>query len=332
MTHGLRRKGIQVTAGIDLDPACQFPYESNNGRAKFLQRDIKAVSADELIALFPKGKYKLLAGCAPCQPFSTYRRGRDTSGDDKWGLLRSFGDLVRKVQPELVTMENVPKLPTHAVFDEFLEAFEGYDTWWGVVDCHLYGIPQRRRRLVLLASKFGPIELIGPTHSGKPKTVSDVIRYLPGIKAGQRHPLDPLHAAAGLSELNLQRIKASKPGGNWSDWDDDLIADCHRKESGRTFSSVYGRMRWDQPAPTMTTLCYGFGNGRFGHPEQHRGISLREAAMFQTFPQNYRFVEEDQAVEFRTVGRLIGNAVPVRLGEVIATSIRRHLEKSDISF
>ncbi|WP_164162791.1 DNA cytosine methyltransferase [Stenotrophomonas maltophilia] len=327
LTHGLRKKGIQVTAGVDLDPACKFPYERNNGRARFYQRDIKDVGPSELLSWFAEGKLKLLAGCAPCQPFSTYRRGLDTSGDDKWGLLRSFGQLVQQVQPDLVTMENVPKLPSHAVFDEFLSAFEGYHTWWSVVNCNAYGIPQNRRRLVFLASKLGPIKLIPPTHTDDQVTVADVIKWLPALEAGARDPDDPLHAAAGMSELNLRRIKASKPGGTWQDWDSELVADCHGKSSGKTFSSVYGRMRWDQPAPTMTTQCYGFGNGRFGHPEQHRGISLREAALFQTFPENYQFLEEGNEAEFRTVGRLIGNAVPVRLGEVIGTSIRNHLKE-----
>lgn len=130
-----------------------------------------------------------------------------------------------------------------------------------------------------------------------------------------------------MSELNLKRIRQSRPGGSWEDWDKDLVAECNRRESGKSFGSVYGRMRWDQPAPTMTTLCYGFGNGRFGHPEQDRAISLREAALFQTFPKNYRFVAKGENVKFNVIGRLIGNAVPVRLGEVIAMSIKKHLEQ-----
>ena len=327
LTHGLLRKGIQVKAGVDVDPACRFAYEANNKGAKFLERDIESLTIDEISRLFPKNKYRLLAGCAPCQPFSTYAKGKDTSGDAKWRLLRSFAKMVRKLQPDLVTMENVPQLPKHAIFGEFLRAFDGYETWQGVVECEAYGIPQRRRRFVFLASRLGPISLIPPTHSHRHRTVADVIRYLPELAAGGAHRNDPLHVAAGMTGLNLERIRQSLPGGSWHDWDEDLVAECHRRDSGKTFSAVYGRMRWDEPAPTMTTLCYGFGNGRFGHPEQDRAISLREAALFQTFPKSYRFVPKGAYVNFRMIGRHIGNAVPVRLGEVIALSIKKHLKQ-----
>lgn len=327
LTHGLLKKGIQVKAGFDLDPTCRFAYETNNGDATFFRRDIESLSAEELADYFPEGTHSLLAGCAPCQPFSTYTKGKDTTQDAKWKLLRSFGDLVCKVQPDFVTMENVPQLPKHAIFGEFLEAFAGYYTWFDVVACEEYGIPQRRRRLVFLASKLGPISLIPPTHKGSHVSVADTIRHLPEIKAGEMFQGDRLHAAAGLTEINLKRIRQSKPGGSWQDWDEGLVAECHRRDSGKSFGSVYGRMRWENPAPTMTTLCYGFGNGRFGHPEQDRAISLREAALFQTFPKTYQFVPKGEDVNFTRIGRLIGNAVPVRLGEVIAMSIAEHLEQ-----
>ena len=329
LTHGLLRKGVDVKAGVDVDPECRFAYEVNNKGAKFLERDVESLTIEEISRLFPKNKYSLLAGCAPCQPFSTYAKGKDTTGDAKWRLLRSFAKMVRKVQPDLVTMENVPQLPKHAIFHEFLKAFDGYKTWQGVVECEAYGIPQKRRRLVFLASRLGPISLIPPTHKNRHPTVADTIRYLPDIDAGTAHWNDPLHAAAGMSDLNLERIRQSQPGGSWEDWDEELVAECNRRDSGKSFSSVYGRMRWDEPAPTMTTLCYGFGNGRFGHPEQDRAISLREAALFQTFPRSYQFVPKDETVKFKTVGRLIGNAVPVRLGEVIAMSIKKHLEQTE---
>lgn len=327
LTHGLLKKGIRVSAGVDLDPACRYAYEANNDGAEFLERDVETLSAEDVAKYFPEDNYSLLAGCAPCQPFSAYAKGKDTSSDAKWGLLHSFAKMVREVQPDLVTMENVSQLPKHAIFKEFLKAFQGYHTWHGVVACEQYGIPQRRRRLVFLASRLGPISLIPPTHADNPKTVLDTIGTLSEIDAGEADLLDPLHASAGLSDLNKRRIRQSNPGGTWLDWDDDLVAKCHRKKSGKTFGSVYGRMQWDEPAPTMTTLCYGFGNGRFGHPEQDRAISLREAAMFQTFPKKYKFVDKNKGVNFKVIGRLIGNAVPVRLGEVIALSIKKHLKQ-----
>jgi len=327
LTHGLLKQGVQVKAGVDVDPACRFPYEANNRGAAFLERDVESLTQEDLAEYFSEGDFSLLAGCAPCQPFSTYARGKDTTQDAKWKLLRAFGGLVRRIQPDLVTMENVPQLPKHAIFDEFLKAFKGYHTWYEVVECESYGIPQRRRRLVFLASKLGPISLIPPTHSAKHVTVADTIGSLSAIAAGEADVADPLHAAAGLSDVNLRRIRQSKPGGTWQDWDEELIAECHRRDSGKSFGSVYGRMRWQEPAPTMTTLCYGFGNGRFGHPEQDRAISLREAALLQTFPKKYRFMPKGEDANFKVIGRLIGNAVPVRLGEVIAQSIREHLNQ-----
>ena len=123
----------------------------------------------------------------------------------------------------------------------------------------------------------------------------------------------------------MQRIKASRPGGSWRDWDEDLVADCHKKGSGKTYPSVYGRMSWDELAPTMTTQFYGFGNGRFGHPEQNRALSLREGAILQSFPRSYKFARKGEQIFRKTVGRLIGNAVPVKLGEAIGKSILRHI-------
>ena len=156
-------------------------------------------------------------------------------------------------------------------------------------------------------------------------TVRQVIGSLPAIRAGESHPEDGLHMAPALSTLNLSRIKVSIPGGTWRDWPIELLASCHKKATGATYPSVYGRMEWDRPAPTITTQCFGYGNGRFGHPEQNRAISLREAAMLQTFPKTYAFSPEGTPVKFSRMGRLIGNAVPVRLGEVIAKSLVNHV-------
>jgi DNA (cytosine-5)-methyltransferase 1 len=124
----------------------------------------------------------------------------------------------------------------------------------------------------------------------------------------------------------MQRIRASKPGGTWRDWESSLVAKCHRKKKGKTYPSVYGRMEWDAPSPTITTQFFGFGNGRFGHPKQNRAISLREGAILQSFPENYRFAQADGEYPMKTIGRLIGNAVPVRLGQAIGKSILQHIE------
>lgn len=329
LTHGLVRGGINVVAGIDIDTDCQFAYESNN-TALFIEKDVTKLQGIDLKVLFGKAKLRLLAGCAPCQPFSTYsQKGRNDRNDMKWALVSEFGRLIEDAQPEFVTMENVPQLQNHNVFREFLEKLEGYSIWHAIVDCSSYGVPQTRKRLVLLASRIGQINLIPPTSVDRQQaTVRKAIEHLPRLSAGEGDLKDSLHVASRLSDLNLRRIIASKPGGTWRDWDKSLLAKCHVKDTGKTYPSVYGRMDWEAPAPTITTQCFGYGNGRFGHPEQNRAISLREAAILQTFPENYRFLAPDEPISFAKLGRLIGNAVPVRMGEVVAQSLIEHVQKN----
>ncbi len=328
LTHGFIKEGVSVNAGIDLDPACRYPFEFNN-RSRFIEKDITKVSVAELRRLYPKGQIRILAGCAPCQPFSTYTNGLKAQEDVKWGLLSEFSRLAVGLRPEIVTMENVPNLRKHAVFHEFKQALvdAGYRVSVFIVDCSLYRIPQKRKRLVLLASRLGTIDLVPPPGDvKKPVTVRKIIGKLPAIRAGEQWKRDRMHKASTLSDLNMRRIRASTPGGTWRDWEESLVAECHKKKTGKTFPGVYARMEWDAPGPTITTQFFGFGNGRFGHPDQDRAISLREGAMLQTFPKGYRFVDPSQEVQIKAVGRLIGNAVPVRLGRVVAKSIARHLE------
>src|ERR1700685_152096 len=330
LTHGLAKAGIQVVAGIDVDPECRFPYEADN-ESDFLELDVCKVSGDQLRALWARAPYSLLAGCAPCQPFSTYGRRKDkqASSKKKWGLVAEFGRLVRESRPDFVTMENVPQLVSHTVFTDFISSLSDYKIWWEVVDCVRYNVPQTRKRLVLLASRLGPIYLIPPTSlidekDGKP-TVREAISSLGSLRAGETDPHDSLHSACRLSNLNLKRIRSSSPGGTWRDWTPSLVATCHRRNSGETYPSVYGRMEWDAPAPTVTTQSFGYGNGRFGHPEQDRAITLREAAILQTFPKTYRFLPEGESVRLSVLGGLIGNAVPVRIGEAVGRSYSHHL-------
>jgi DNA (cytosine-5)-methyltransferase 1 len=329
LTHGMHRGGVDVVAGLDVDPACRFPYEANSP-ATFLQMDVRDVTGEFLQSLWRRNSYSLLAGCAPCQPFSTYsQKGRATRRDSKWSLIAEFARLIREANPDFVTMENVPQLLTHRVVDEFMASLASYQVWHGILDCAEYGIPQTRKRFVLLASRVGPIQLLpAGRFDCSVRHVRNAIFHLPPLAAGQSDTQDPLHCACSLSRLNMRRIRASLPGGTWRDWDRSLLAPCHRKRSGETYPSVYGRMEWDAPAPTITTQCFGYGNGRFGHPEQDRAISLREAAILQTFPESYRFVKDGEPVRFNVLGRLIGNAVPVRLGEVVAKSVLAHVTQS----
>ncbi len=333
LTHGFVAEGFSVVAGFDADKSCRYAYETNNRGARFFHRKIEDVTAEEIIELYPKDHVKVLVGCAPCQPYSTYtNQVRDK--DDKWKLLDQFADLICEVDPEIVSMENVPNLVTFqegAVYDAFVERLEeeGYHVKaYPDVYCPDYGVPQRRTRLVFFGSKHGEVEIAPKTHSpDQYVTVRQTIggNELERLEAGQASEEDPVHKASSLSDLNLRRIRASVPGGTWRDWPEDLRAECHKKETGKWYNNVYGRMEWDDLAPTVTTQCYGFGNGRFGHPEQDRAISLREAALLQSFPPEYEFVEPGRPVYFKFVARYVGNAVPVELAKAIAMSVRHHL-------
>ena len=332
LSYGLKCKGMKILAGYDVDWTCQYAYETNTGGV-FNYRDVKTIKGEEINKLYSKkgNIIRILAGCAPCQPFSSYAFKNKEKDENKYNLLYEFGRLVREVHPDIVTMENVPAIASFklkSVLADFVQTLreEGYNVTYQVVYCPKYGIPQTRKRLVLLASRLGDIELIPPTHTkDNYVTVRDTIGNLPPIEAGKGSPTDALHRCRSLSPINLKRLEATPYGGSWRDWPEKLRLECHKKDTGKSFGSVYGRMVWDEPAPTMTTLCTGIGNGRFGHPEQNRAISAREAALFQTFPTTYKFFPNEQEVSLTKASRYIGNAVPPRLGEIIAKSIQSHI-------
>ena len=330
LSFGMKCKGFNIKAGYDLDTSCQYAYETNNN-AIFNFADIKKVSADDIKKYYSKDSIKVLAGCAPCQPFSSYSFKNKKKDPNKYDLLYEFGRLVQDVKPDIVTMENVTQIMSFKekpVLSDFIKCLEdnNYKVSVNKVFCPDYGIPQRRKRLVLLASRFGDINLIPPTHNKDNYiTVRDTISYLPPIASGEADTEDPLHRAKKLSELNICRIKHTPYGGSWRDWPEELILECHKSAKGKSFGSVYGRMIWDAPSPTMTTQCTGLGNGRFGHPTQDRAISIREAALLQTFPKSYKFFPNEESIAITKASRYIGNAVPPKLGEVIAESIIKHL-------
>ena len=322
LSHGLKEAGFKIKAGYDTDARCKFAFEINNN-AKFHTRDVSKLTAKEVNAHFTGDFPKILAGCAPCQPFSTYKQRYDE--DPRWGLVESFAKLAVQVAPDFITMENVPALERYKngnVFRRFVEILEhgGYSVNWKIAKCEEFGVPQRRRRLVLIAAR-GRVAISLNTGRTAIVSVMKAIGDLPKLAAGETDPNDRLHVASSLSDLNLRRIKASRPGGTWNDWPMELRVACHKKPSGKNYSSVYARMTWDDPSPTMTTQCYGYGNGRFGHPEQDRAISLREAAIFQSFPLDYQFLPENETISMTEIGRWIGNAVPVKLGQAIGKQI-----------
>lgn len=331
LSYGLKKAKLPISIGIDVDKTCKFVYETNIG-SKFLEKSIQSVKKEDIDPFFSEAKYRILVGCAPCQTFSSYTQKRKNENDEKWNLLNEFKRLILEIQPEIVSMENVPNLIKYPIFKTFIETLRElqYFIHYEIVFCPNYGIPQNRKRLVLVASRLGSIKLIEPTHSkDKYVTVRDAIGFLSKIEDGEQDKKDRLHIARRLTSINKKRICATpKDGGSWKDWPENLILKCHKKESGKHFGSVYGRMKWDEPSPTMTTYCTGIGNGRFGHPEQNRAISLREASLLQTFPPNYDFIEnKNLPISMTMVSRHIGNAVPPRLGEIIGLSIVRHLEE-----
>lgn len=324
LSLGLKNSGISIAAGIDLDPACRYPFETNIG-ALFLEQDISSLSAETVTGLFGGAKIRVLAGCAPCQPFSGYTTKRRAI-DRRWELLLQFLRIVQETAPEIVTLENVPRLVHLPLWREFVGELEAgsYFVDWDVVDASKFGVPQNRRRLVLLASRLGPISLPAPIKGDVP-TVEKAIRTLPAVSAGAANPTDPLHSSRALTAQNLARIKQSKPAGTWREWPRRMQAACHKTESGKTYPSVYGRMSWHKPSPTITTQFYGFGNGRFGHPTQDRAITLREGAILQSFPIDFKFAPSGGRINFRRLGKLIGNAVPPELARAIGEAIVQHV-------
>lgn len=328
LTCGLKKAGLDVVAGYDLDVTCEYSYTHNN-HSLFINRNIEDVDGKEIKKLLRGYNVKILAGCAPCQPFSRHQKDKkDRAKHKDWKLLYQFARLVEEVQPHIVSMENVPELEKEKVFEDFVVTLkkQKYYVTYKVVDAADYGVPQRRKRLLLLASKKKEIIFIEPTHK-QPVTVREAIGDLPSIRAGECNNTDRLHITSSLSDINLKRIQHSIPGGSWKDWPENLMLECHKKKKGQTYTSVYGRMSWDDVAPTITTQFTGYGTGRFGHPEQDRALTLREGAMIQTFPRDYSFLPLNKELIIKDISRQIGNAVPPRLGEIIGLSIIKHYEK-----
>ncbi|RMG90875.1 MAG: DNA cytosine methyltransferase [Chloroflexi bacterium] len=326
LSYGLASAGLSIRVGVDLDVGCKYPYETNI-RARFVAADVAKLTPSDLDHLFGDAQVRVLCACAPCQPFSSANVQTRGCAHSKYGLGFEVLRIVEETIPAVVVMENVPKFRKSPVYEKILAGLDsaGYYVDTSVVNAAAYGTPQNRKRLVLLASRLGPITLelpqLAPTEY---KTVRDAIGGLPPIGAGETCPDDPLHTALRMSSRNLARIRASVPGGSWKSWPTHLDISV---ASPTTSTSAYGRMEWDKPAPTITTQCCGFGNGRFGHPEQDRAISLREAALLQGFPPDYRFVPQGRSVKKTVVARMIGNAVPVPLAQAIGRSILSHISK-----
>lgn len=325
--------GLSVRFGLDMDPDAGESFKANFPHAEFLRKDIRRLTSEEVASyILRRNERPLVFGaCAPCQPFSKQIHG--TSEDDKRRtLLTEFHRFVETFLPEYVFIENVPGLQTVDEHEGPFPAFTdllgklGYFFSYKIVMAYHYGVPQSRRRLVLLASRLGEICVPPPTHGPGTSNPSlpkawDWISHLPAIQAGESHPSVPNHRAAKLSPLNIRRIAATPVGGDRRDWPEALELDCHKKHPGHT--DVYGRVVKHQPSAALTTRCISLSNGRFGHPTQNRAISVREAACIQTFPMD--FILQGS---LNSMARQVGNAVPVLLANVIGDSIVRHYSQT----
>ena len=326
---GLRDAGMRILAGIDNDPDAGRTFATNFPEARFFLKDIRLLRSRDLAPVIPENRERplLFSACAPCQPFTKQRTKRNRK-DDRAALLDETHRFIEAFRPCYVFVENVAGLQNVdqekgpvGRFTQLLEKL-GYECHTGILKAQDFGVPQYRRRFVLLASLLGPIEVPKATHGPdtdhpEPETVWDWIGDLPSLEAGQSCDKVSNHCAANLSRINLERIKATPPGCGRESWPEGLELDCHRNYKGHT--DVYGRLHKNRPAAALTTRCISLSNGRYGHPEQNRALSVREAARLQTFSDSFEF--------FGCMGsmaRQIGNAVPVRLANAVGGHVLRH--------
>lgn len=330
-SRGFAEAGIAPALAVDWDPDAAATFRLNFPTTTLLERDIHALEVDEIqAALASSGKQiRLFAGCAPCQPFAGHRHA-PTNRDDRSFLLLEFLRFVQSLEPELIFVENVAGMQrvsaSQGPFAEFVgEVSKTHHVAYDTIASADYGVPQTRRRLVLVASRLGPIDIPAPTHGPGAEhshtTVREWIGDLPPLAAGNEAPDVSSHRAMRLSNLNLVRIRATPEGGDRRDWPRHLWPDCHRGGfDGHT--DVYGRLSWDKKAPALTTKCISYSNGRFGHPDQDRALSAREAARLQTFPVDFQFTGS-----LASQARQIGNAVPVALARRFGHHLIEHAAK-----
>ncbi|MBI4020933.1 MAG: DNA cytosine methyltransferase [Candidatus Aenigmarchaeota archaeon] len=339
LTLGLRRAGFQMAVAVELDKAAARTYRFSNRRTHLIVDDVRRVRATRIRGHLQSGPVDLLAGCAPCQGFCSLTRKHHRS-DPRNELLLEMARLIVGLRPRAVMMENVPGLLTRGsrVFRDFLERLEaaGYEPSFKILQMADYGVPQYRRRLVLVAGRGFQIPLPVPTRARAPRPASDVKPWAT-VRSAIGHLSAPVtmsaarrrsqlrshnwHVARDLNPQTKARLRAARPGETWLDIDEAIRPTCHRAGySG--FSNTYGRMRWDGVSPTITGGCTTPCMGRFGHPDRRRyALSVREAALLQTFPEHYYIATNHMS----RACDLIGNAVPPLFAEVVGRQIRSAL-------
>jgi DNA (cytosine-5)-methyltransferase 1 len=322
---GLKKSGMNILAGIDIDSKALSTFERNFPEATAIRKSVVELEPEFLKkTILKKRKNKLLlSACAPCQPFSTQNRLK-SNDDTRITLLDEFHRFVKFLKPDYIILENVPGIQkvTDGPFTKFTKLLDqlGYQFDCGVKNAVNYGVPQSRKRLVLLASKKGEIKLPEETYGEDMLpyvTLEDVIKKYHPLEAGKVSSHIPNHACAGLADITRERLKHTPEGGDRRHWPEHLLLNCHKKHSGH--SDVYGRLRWNKPSVTLTTKCTSISNGRFGHPEQERALSVREAAAIQTFDDDFIFVGSLQ-----DTARQVGNAVPVSFAKALGDEVISH--------
>ena len=338
---GLREAGFDTMAAVEVEPHAAATFKANHTTVQVFRQDVRTVTG-EMIATVVGGRVDALAACPPCQGFSSLT-SKWRKEDERNALVSEVGRLADELKPRAIMLENVPGLAQKGkpLFDALLQQLEGlgYETNWSVLQVADYGVPQRRRRLVMLAGLGFSIPMPEPTHSqtreqGRPKwrTVRETIKEmeepvtLPEAKQRGGPQAFDWHVVRQLSPANVERLKLSRPGGNWEDIPEELRVPCHRG-GYKGFPNVYGRMVWDEPSATITAGCTTPSKGRFGHPERDRTISLREAALLQTFPEDYRF----ETPYFERACEIVGNALPCVFAEAVARAVWKEIEKREVT-
>ena len=325
LTRGLLNADISVLAGVDNDGGLQETYTRNNAPSRFIPRDINTVNIHELREELniQARDVTLYAACTPCQPFSTLSRLKGK--DERKSLLLVFAQIVEACPPDFILVENVPGLNNGAgkdIYEKFMQVLDrcGFSERADLLDAKHFGVPQTRKRFILVAARDADVSLPKPRiDASRFATVRESIEKYPVIADGEESIEYPNHVARKLQPHHKRIVEAvPKDGGSRRDVKDtSLLLACHRKNP-KAHSNVFSRMAWDAPSPTLTCRCADVYSGRFVHPEQHRGISLREAAALQTFDDNYEFV----GTSISGISRQIGNAVPVKLAEQLGRAIR----------
>lgn len=326
VTAGLKAARFKVVAAVDNDPVACQTYRSNHPSVRLMERDITEIDPRSIKSRLLKDRtLDMLVVCAPCQPFSSQRRS--TREDDRANLLLQTIRFADALQPKLILFENVPGLTAprfKKLRTKLVKGLKDQGYFFGKtmrLDASDFGVPQRRVRCIMLASKgHTPPELPQRAFDGKQSTVRSAIEDLRPLRSGEADPTDEMHFARHHRPVTLSRLKhIPKDGGSRDSLPNNLQLDCHKDHEGHP--DVYGRMSWDSVAPTLTTGCTDLTRGRFGHPRDDRALSLREAARLQTFPDDYRFLGNNQQIATQ-----IGNAVPVRFIQQIASELRSALK------